>query len=314
MSSLEKRLQQFDISNGIDFEGYLDGRESDIQRIKHAQTYYEQVLSHFHGDGEELSGAKLPWAKTHQDFRFREGEVSTYVGYNGHGKSMITSHIAYDLIAQDHKVLLMSFEMRPASVFGRMARQACSTRNPSISFIDQFFESMKDKMYFFDQHGSVTPKRVMGVIYYAAENLGIKHFFVDSLMKVVANEDDMNGQKKLVDSLCAAARELNIHVHLIHHSRKREDETKRPGKQDAKGSGAIVDQTDNFFVLHKVPSRQDTDISENTHVLYLDKQRNGEVETGYRLWFDGESLQFKESFTTQPHKYFFWYGGGNESR
>jgi twinkle protein len=137
---------------------------------------------------------------------------------------------------------------------------------------------------------------VYAVITYCAEQLGITQFIVDSLMKVIRDEDDYNQQKRFVGKLQSLARDLNVHIHLVTHSRKREDETKRPGKQDNKGSGSIVDQTDNFISVFQLPPPKDPNQPQTgpTHCLYFDKARNGEWEGNLALWFDPQSLQFKE--------------------
>ena len=72
---------------------------------------------------------------------------------------------------------------------------------------------------------------------YCAKELGIKHVFIDSLMKCVRGEDDFNGQKDFVDELCSLARDNQIHIHLVHHIRKLSSEAETPDKTDVKGSG-----------------------------------------------------------------------------
>jgi hypothetical protein len=124
----------------------------------------------------------------------------------------------------------------------------------------------------------VTPERVYAVIYYCAEVMGIRQFVVDSMMKVIADEDDYNGQKRFTDRLQGIARELTqnghpVHIHLITHAKKTGDESKRPGKQDNRGSGTIVDQTDNFAVVFRLPEKKEGDTGPD-HMVYLDKQRN----------------------------------------
>ncbi|MCZ9335993.1 bifunctional DNA primase/helicase, partial [Klebsiella pneumoniae] len=80
------------------------------------------------------------------------------------------------------------------------------------------------------------------VVRYAAVELGVTHFMVDSLMKCVQGEDDYNGQKAFVDELTAIARDHGLHIHLIHHIKKPANEDHKPSKYDMKGSGAITDQ------------------------------------------------------------------------
>lgn len=279
----------------VDFDSYLKAREEDIGNIKSTTNFREDLIEEFFGDSTE-SGLRLPWHKSHDKFLVRPGEVTIWTGFNGHMKSMATGYVMLELMRQDAKVCIASFEMKPRKTLRRMASQAIGTRHPSEEYVHKFLDQMEGKLWLYDQQGETSPERMLGVIYYCAEQLGITQFVIDSLMKVVSNEDDYNAQKKFIGALCAAAKDLNVHIHLVHHSRKREDESRRPGKQDAKGTGAIVDQTDNFITVYKFPKKDGED-DKPTHGLFIDKQRHGEYEGGILLWFDDQSLQFKEN----PH-------------
>jgi twinkle protein len=165
---------------------------------------------------------------------------------------------------------------------------------------------LQDKLWIYDQMGEVSPDRILGVVYYAAEKFGVQQIILDSLMKIVTDEsgnDAHNAQKKFVNQLCAAAQELNIHVHLVHHSRKRDDERQRPTKQDAKGSGAIVDQCDNFISVFKIPRKDGVEDEGPTHCLYVDKARHQEWEGTIALWLHDGSLQFMEAERARAKEY-----------
>jgi twinkle protein len=276
-----------------DFESYMAAREEDKGNIKVAENFKDLLIDRIDGK-QVVYGAPTPWAWLTEHFRFRPGELTVWQGFNGHMKSLVTGYCTVALLKDDQKVCIASFEMKPAATLHRMIRQVLGVNKPTVKGVEAFYEYTNEKLYLYDQQGTVKPERVLGVIYYCAEQLGITHFVVDSLMKVVAAEDDYNGQKKFVDQLCAAARDLNIHIHLVHHSRKKENEDTRPGKQDAKGSGSIIDQTDNLMTVFKTPKRiKDKDESAPDFMLYCDKQRHGEWEGQFCLWFDEASLQFR---------------------
>jgi twinkle protein len=294
----------------VDFDAYLKQHEEDIGRIKTSTDFRHEVKDEFFGD-QCLKGATLPWPKTHDLFRMAPGEVTIWTGYNGHMKSMLSGYVMLDLLArQNHKVCIASFEMKPRKTLRRMASQAIGSKHPSEVYVDKFLDAVAGKVYLYDQQGETTPERILGVIHYCAKELGVTHFVIDSLMKVIGDEDDYNGQKKFVGRLCSAARDLNIHIHLVHHSRKREDEATRPTKQDSKGSGAIVDQADNFVVVFKRPADEKKEIDDkgnpintHTHTLSIDKSRNGEWEGNINIWFNPECLQFNEYHTTHREIY-----------
>jgi len=137
---------------------------------------------------------------------------------------------------------------------------------------------------------------------YCAIELKIQHMFIDSLMKCMKAEDDYNAQKAFVDELTAIARDHNMHIHLVHHIRKLSNQEITPSKTDIKGSGAIADQVDNVLLMHR-NKKKEHDISLGKEVaddvpdayLMCEKQRNGEHEEWYKLWYHKESQQFLDS-------------------
>jgi twinkle protein len=224
----------------------------------------------------------------------------------------VTGQIALSLIAQDHKVCIASFEMKPGKTLERMGRQysGYNPEDPAFAGSDEakeelvkvyqdFKEWTDGRLWLYDQQGTVTAKQVAAVVRYCAKEKGITHFFVDSLMKCVASEDDYNGQKMFVDELTAIARDHGIHIHLVHHIRKPADESHKPSKYDYKGTGAITDQVDNVISVwrNKAKEKQrdegkQVEDKEPDALLICDKQRNGEWEGSIGLWFDKPSMQY----------------------
>lgn len=278
----------------VDFEGYMKARPEDMAMVRSADKFKQALHDEFYGD-KEASGNDLPWFKVRDLWRIRRREVSMWTGFNGHGKSMALNYVALSLMEQQEHVFIMSFEMTVAATLARMARQAVGVGKPSELYLDKFIDQYAGRLGVYDYTGDITPDRVIAVITYAAEKLGYTQFIVDSLMKVIADEDDFNGAKRFVGKLCQLAKDLNIHIHIVHHSRKKEDETKRPGKQDAKGSGSVVDQVDNFCAVFRIPLKKEPDPAAPTHALYLDKQRHGKWEGAVGLFFSKDHLQFHES-------------------
>jgi twinkle protein len=161
---------------------------------------------------------------------------------------------------------------------------------------EQFGIQADKRLWFYDQQGTVQAGQMAAVARYCAKELGIKHLFIDSLMKCVKAEDDYNGQKAFVDELCAIARDYEMHIHIVHHIRKLENEAKRPDKNDIKGTGAIADQVDNILTVWRnkaeLTARKPGDPDA---VLTCCKQRHGEWEGSFLLWFDPGSQQYVES-------------------
>jgi twinkle protein len=242
--------------------------------------------------------------------------VTLYAGSNGGGKSLITGQIALSLIKQDQKVCIMSFEMKPKRTILRMTSQFSGTDldNPilknKLEINNQYLERLKTfstgKLWLYDQQGTTNSGQVIAVARYCAVELGITHIFVDSLMKCVRGEDDYNAQKSFVDELTALARDHNVHIHLIHHIRKLSSEEVKPNKNDIKGTGAIADQVDNVLLMFRNKAKErkirNNETVENVPdaMLMCEKQRNGEVEDWYNLYYHKDSQQFIEDENGVP--------------
>ena len=302
-------------SEEIDFEQYLKLTEAHM-KVKDVSVFIDELKEDL-VNPIIIKKVNLPWTKTVNEFDFRSGEVTLYAGSNGGGKSLITGQIALGLIKQDQKICIMSFEMKPKRTIARMTRQFSGTdlENPflknKIEVNNQYLERLKNfstgKLWLYDQQGTTSAKQVISVARYCAVELGITHIFIDSLMKCVQGEDDYNAQKAFVDELTALARDHNVHIHLIHHIRKLESEEKLPNKNDVKGTGAIADQVDNVFLMWR-NKKKERMIRNNEEIkepladamLMCEKQRNGEHEEQYQLWYHKDSQQFVESEDAVP--------------
>ena len=295
-----------------DFDFAQYEHETDAKaNVKPAHLWVQELIERLRNP-VKAPRALMPWRKTHAIVSFRPGEVTVWGGANGNGKSLVTGQVALSLMAQEHKVCIASFEMKPMKTLERMGRQF-SGYNPddpafagSAEAVDQLVEvygQFRDwtngRLWLYDQQGTVSASRVVAMARYCAKVLGITHIFIDSLMKCVSGEDDYNGQKMFVDELTSIARDYSVHIHLVHHIRKPADESHKPSKYDYKGTGAITDQVDNVISVWrnkaKERKREENRIVEDKEpdaLLICDKQRNGEWEGSIGLWFDKQSMQY----------------------
>lgn len=311
-------------SDDIDFELYLHVTDHQ-QRVKAASVYVQALLDRMNTPNKEKR-VFMPWEKTRDLIQFRPGEVTVWGGPNGSGKSLVTGQVALSLAAQNERVCIASFEMKPMKTMERMGRQWTSMSlgddfllsNPEARRIlvdeyEQFRDWTDDKIWLYDQQGTVQWRQVCAVARYAAKELSVSHFFVDNLGKCVAGEDDFNGQKAFVDELCSIARDANIHIHLVHHIKKPATENARPTKYDFKGTGAITDQPDNVIAVwrnkdkeRKIQDGKAVPITEPDTLLIVDKQRNGEGwEGNIGLYFHKASNQFLAGHNLEPMRFFY---------
>lgn len=290
LEAIAEKLAQAKLPD-VDFDAYYQAQTNDNDKIKRVVDYFDE-LEHYLDHGDVIQGAKLPFTKTHELFRFRDGEVTLWTGYNGHKKSMMLGFCALEFLKEQQKVCIASFEMKPIKTILRMARQQAHSEHESYDVVADFMSFTANNLYIFDHQGNMNASRLYAVIHYCAKELGVKHFIIDSLMRVIAGEDKYNEQKDFVVQLCNLAIELNIHIHLVHHTKKgKEDEPSN--RYDAKGSGAISDNVHNSLIVW---SNKEKDSNKPDAILKCDKQRAGAWEGSIALQFDVSTMRFNEMF------------------
>lgn len=289
------------IQDDIDFSQYME--ETENHKVRPACDFLQETIEAFYPAPGSPVPPKPLWDKANGKIAFRPGEVSLWAGINGHGKSMMLSQVALDLLIQDQKILILSFEMKPARQMQRMSRQAYASDVPPVPFLKQFHHWTDGKLWMYDHTGAVNWQLVMAVCRYANEKFGITQFVIDSMMKCVKGDDDYNSQKDFVNELCGFAQARQVHVHMVHHVRKGESEDKAPGKFDIKGAGAITDQVDNVFTVWRNKRAEREQSGDPTAMLKCDKQRNGEWEGMLGFWFHPESMQYLEKIAGIPIRY-----------
>lgn len=299
------------IDNGqIDFQKWAMS-PSEKAKVRRSDDWEKDLIDHFCMP-QEQAGAYLPWSKTHGNIRIRSGELSIWAGVNGHGKSMLLSQVLLAFTQQDEASCIASLEMRPVSTLARMARQAIGTEEPSPSAVRDFQRFLGGRVWLYDQQGTVKSDRMLAVLRYAVEEIGVQHFVIDSLMKCGVDSDDYNAQKKFIDCLSSYARDAKVHIHLVAHSRKKETENSVMDKFDIKGASEITDMADNVFTLWRNKPKEEKaergEMDDKTRgqpdaLLVCDKQRHGEWEGRVALWFNKRTLQYVGRDTRQPIDY-----------
>ena len=129
---------------------------------------------------------------------------------------------------------------------------------------------------------------------------------IDSLMKCGINEDDLNKQKSFANKLSVAARDLDIHIFLVAHSRKTANENDWANKFDVAGSANLTNLVDNVFSIHRNKAREeevlngslDTELmNQPPCCVYLLKQRHGRgIETRWGFGFKPETFSYTETW------------------
>jgi len=299
--------------NDIDFEKYLEDHENRkiAQNIEYFDENFDRVYDYLI-KGTQLNGSALIWSKMANLWRVRDSEVSLVAGVNGNGKTTWLSQMVAFL---DEPTVIASLEMPTHTTKAKMLRQVCGMHNPSPEYAKAMMESLKDKIYLFNQIGTVTPEIIRGLIVYAAEVLKVKQIVIDSLVKVNVKLDDHSKQRDFMSQLSELAKEYKVHIFLVVHMRKGQDETAIPDKYSVKHAGELVDLADNLLIIARnmkkvIALQNPANVAEfepkPDGFLRIAKNRHGDFEGLLSFWFDTSSQQWLESRKQKPYVYKNW--------
>jgi twinkle protein len=266
------------------------------ETLRRPMDFYEGVMREFYPEDDRDTGIFLPWPKTFEFWRLRDSELTVWTGINGHGKSLMLGYVMVNAIEQGERVCIASLEMPARKTLMRIVRQISGQRVPAKHDVEAILTSLAEKLWIVDLVGTADPAAVLESFRYARKRFGVTQFVVDSLTKVVRKDDDYNAQKDAVESFVDFKNQVGGHIHLVTHARKGQGEDTAPRKMDIKGSSSITDLADNVCSVWRNKAKDDgsVDAGAADAVLYLDKQRNGEWEGAISLWFDKQSMQYRE--------------------
>lgn len=299
------------IRDDIDFSAYERETELRVQ-VRPASIYADELRAQFAPKDRAPKVAEMFSTKLRGLIEFRAGEVTVWAGYNGHRKSMFAGQVALDLCVQRERTMVASLEMQPARTLARMARQCFAVDRPAMESLDAFSRWTNGRLWLFDHLGRLNPTKAIAVCRYFADELDGRHVFLDSMMMICASEESLDEQKQFMTDLVRMGQETGLHVHLVAHCRKPQDETKPPTKYDLRGSAAISDQAHNIITIWANKAKKaaiDADPMDNEAaakpdaLVSIEKQRNGAWEGKVKLWFDDSSLRFADNRTSAIEPY-----------
>jgi len=277
-------------------------------KIKNTTSFTEQVIDYFYT--EQNSGKSLGLPKLDEGFLARPSELTLVTGISGHGKTQILMQWVHSL-SQTSKALIMSLEMRPEITLARLCKIALGKNStgapPTEEFIRKYCKSKEEKIYIYDQTGVTNSDDVYAACYYAKNILGCDFIVLDSLTKiddVGEGQDAYDKQKHFVNSLASICRDIGIHMFLVCHLRKTEED-KPPTAQDIYGSSNIRNLCDNILLVYRnIPKQRklaDPKIDDEDlkgvpdTIVYIQKQRNFPYEGSFGFYFNKNSLTFHGS-------------------
>ena len=204
---------------------------------------------------EKMEGVK--WTKfeqLNQSLRgFRRGEMTVITGRTGSGKTTFMSEYSLDLCSQGVSTLWGSFEVRNVRLVRMMLKQ--------FSLIDldvklDEFDAVAEKfsqlpLYFTTFHGTNGVENVLDAMAHAVYVHDIAHVIIDNIQFMIGsgsgNIDRYTRQDQCIELFRKFATLHNVHVTLVIHPRKDQDE--RLTIQSIFGGGKATQEADNVLLL-----------------------------------------------------------------
>lgn len=290
------------VGQDLDLSKYME--ESIEHRVKPAGYYRDELIKLLIGENENERGDQLPFSGATNKFEFRKHEMTVWTGFKGHGKSALISQAFTTWMGRSKKTFVISPEFRPARVLERKLYQRLMSREPTADDVTEFIEWANIRLWLYDVQSSLSPNDVIALCRYATQELGAEHILIDSLMKCGIGTDDWNGQKRFVDKIQNVCHKDPVHIHLVAHARKGNDDEKPARLHDIKGGSEIADMVENVLSIWRNKPKEkepNNHPGEPDAMFVVEAQRNAEGWVGQvPLSYDPKSMIFYAFGETKP--------------
>lgn len=291
------KFAKTNVMRSVDLSQYQT--ENVSHNVKPAGDYKlllrDRIVNRGNGDP---TATVMPFNYLRGKFELRQHETTIWTGYKGHGKSLVLSQVFMAALKRGKKAFILSPEFRPETFLERMLYQHCRTTEPTAEHLNEFFEFLLDRMWLYDAQASLKPDDVVALCRYVADKIQPDHIMIDSLMKCGIGPDDYAKQKQFVDSVQSVAHANPLHIHLVAHARKANDDSKPARLHDIKGASEIADMAENVISVWRNKEKEKNPGQKHDEPdasLTVEAQRNGDGWIGtVNLLHDPETQLFFE--------------------
>lgn len=262
----------------------------------------ERLMAEFFPRPTDAVPVKVPLftaLNPENSFLIRPGELTVWTGISSHGKTTFLTYLFVEMAYKGEKSFICSLEMKPEKIAKKMALSLFRENPVTPKDIKDFIETLGEKTCFCDRIGYMKQEDLMNQMEFAHRRFGVTQFLVDSLMRIDGLEEDYPAQGKFLNVLCEFAKKFMVHVHLVAHPRKTQDDAK-PTANDIKGSSLMRNNADNILVVSRNTAKEkklrdgeitqeQADLEYDTQIL-VDKDRE-----------EGRMKSFKYKFLWKHH-------------
>lgn len=305
------------LRDGYDLEAIIaDAKLTPHERIATFAELRDDVLHEImHPD--QYVGAPLPsWPELTNIIKgVRRGELTVLTGPTGSGKTTYLGQMSLDLVEQDVNVLWGSFEIKNTRLVHKLMQQFGRKPLPAGQpEMRQELEALADRFeqlpfHFMKFHGGSDVDAVIDAMDYAVYVNDTQHIILDNMQFMVSLKglgtrstfDKFDVQDVAIEKFRKFATEKNVHVTLVVHPRK-EQENSNLSISSIYGSAKATQEADTVLILQNNGQKKFIEVKKNRF--------NGALGTS-PLFFDRQSCRYSETPILDPRG---GAGGGKGSK
>jgi twinkle protein len=228
---------------------------------------------------------------------FRPGELTVLTGSTGSGKTTLLSQMSVDLCQSGINTLWGSFEIKNTRLIKKMLTQLVGYElegRPHEHF-DAAASRFEDlALYFMRFYGSTEVESVLDAMEYAVYSYDVQHILLDNLQFMLggqgmgrSNFGKFDAQENALEKFRQFATANNVHITLVIHPRKEDDDTLLH-MSSIFGAAKATQEADNVMILQRMQEKKFLDIKKNRFDGTL-----GRVN----LYFDERALIYRDDDT-----------------
>lgn len=198
----------------------------------------------------------------------RMGEVTVLTGPTGCGKTTLLSQLSLDLCGQGVNTLWGSFEIKNTRLIHKMLTQLAgkSLQGDVNEFNRTADEFEALPMYFLRFFGSTEVDEVLDAMEYAVYAYDVQHILLDNVQFMMAGQgrgyDKFERQDAALDKFRRFASQKNVHLTLVIHPRKEQDDVDLT-LSSVFGTAKATQEADNVLILQRTHGSSKLDVRKN---------------------------------------------------
>lgn len=203
-------------------------------------------------------GETLPWSGARSYLRFAPGQLTVWAGGAASFKSTILSQVVLGFAEQAARSVVTTLE-EPIEEYGlRLSQQGLCTESPTREQVRELYGALADRVYCWDVTGTMKRDRALAMMRWCAGELKVNHFVFDNVTKVVNPSNEAStDQWAFIRDCHQLARDSQMHIHLVMHSRKEGRDGDVPTMNDVRGTSTIVDQADQIVMTWRNTKKEE---------------------------------------------------------